>query len=382
MLHKKNFNILLSIVIFTLFLFLIFMIALNINHAIKETQNNSLHFHQLEKLNKDLNKLQHCVWTQAIVLNFIFIIIFTIVIYLQLKINKENRNLKKLHSNIEKLNNELERRVTERTLKFEKLNRELTDSIQYASLIQRAIISEEDLFNQYFKDYFVLWQPRDIVGGDIYFIEEIAENELIIMVIDSTGHGVSGAFITMLVKAIEKQIITSIQKQGQEISSSQILSFFNKSIKHLLKQHHKNKNKLKSNVGFDGAVIYLNLNKKVLKYSGASTPLLYIQDNKLNIIKGDRKSIGYRDSDENFKFTEFTIDIKKETSIYITTDGYIDQIGGIKGFPLGKSGFKKILNQIYKFPFITQKTLLIKKFNNYRKKEGQIDDITLLGFKI
>ena len=149
--------------------------------------------------------------------------------------------------------------------KIELINKQTQDSIKYASLIQSAIIPSKDDYQNFFAESFILWQPKNIVGGDIYILDVLKNNnECISMVIDCTGHGVPGAFVTMLVKAIERHILTNLSSITGKINVSNILSDFNKELKKILKQ--EGDSKVLSNVGFDGAIIYVNKKEKIIKY--------------------------------------------------------------------------------------------------------------------
>lgn len=262
-----------------------------------------------------------------------------------------------------------------------KINKHTRDSIEYASLIQSALIPQDNLFRNYFKDFFTIWDPKDIVGGDIYLFEELRdENECLLMVIDCTGHGVPGAFVTMLVKAIESTIVSTINSSKNVIvSPSEILSTFNKSMKYLLKQNDKFS---VSNAGFDGQVIYYNKKDNIIKFSSARNELFYIQDDEIKIIKGDRHSVGYKDSDVNFEFTEHIIDVSKETTIYISTDGYWDQIGGEKERSFGKKRLKNLVENIYEQPMLIQKERLMSTLQQYQGDIERNDDVTFIGIKI
>lgn len=256
----------------------------------------------------------------------------------------------------------------------------MTDSIEYSSLIQRALIPGSELFNRYFDDFFAIWQPRDVVGGDIYFFEELRhEKECLLMVIDCTGHGVPGAFVTMLVKAVERQIVNEIMLSDSEISPAQILSVFNRSIKTLLKQHNRD---AISNAGFDGGVLYINYEDKILKFAGSETPLFIVQDDRCSMIKGDRHSIGYISSDINYVFTDRTIPMEPETRLYLTTDGFFDQSGGEKGFRYGKKRFIKLIEENYKRSFSEQRELFLSELQNYKGNEIKNDDMTVIGLKL
>jgi len=260
------------------------------------------------------------------------------------------------------------------------INKQMKDSIEYASLIQHALIPSNDLFKKYFSDYLTIWHPKDIVGGDIYLFEELRnDNECILMVIDCTGHGVPGAFVTMLVKAIERQIVSIIKNSNEIVSPAKILSIFNKSMKHLLKQEDEYSI---SNAGFDGGILYYNKKERIVKFAGAETPLFYEYQGEITIIKGNRQSIGYKKSDANFVFKDHTIEVKDGMQFYITTDGYLDQNGGEKGFPFGKRRFKKLLEDNCNLPFAEQQELLLYEMMDYQGDFEKNDDMTLIGFKI
>ncbi|MEA2027512.1 MAG: FIST N-terminal domain-containing protein [Campylobacterota bacterium] len=254
------------------------------------------------------------------------------------------------------------------------------DSIEYASLIQHAILSSKNELNNYFSDSFTIWRPKDVVGGDIYFFQEINENEVIIMLIDCTGHGVHGAFVTMLVKGIERQIIGEILYSQKEINTAKILQKFNKRMKKLL--HQQKNQKQASNAGFDGGILYYNKEKKIIKYSGAQTPLFIVRDGASEIIKGDKHSIGYIDSDLTYQFKEYQVDVSNGANIYMSSDGYLDQIGGEKSFMFGKKRFVTLLEKSIDRSFIDQKQILENTFDTYRHDQEQKDDLTVVGLKI
>jgi len=261
-----------------------------------------------------------------------------------------------------------------------KLHKHTQDSIEYASLIQSSLIPEHNDIQEYFNEYFSIWQPKDTVGGDIYLFEELRnKDECLLMVIDCTGHGVPGAFVTMLVKAIERQIIGDILASNEEVSPSKILSYFNQTMKKILKQETVDSI---SNAGFDGGIFYYNKKENYIKYAGAETPLFYVQDNELNILKGNRHSVGYKKCDPNYVYTEYHIDIDKETTFYISTDGYFDQNGGNKGFPYSKKRFKEFLQNNMKASLADQEELLLSNIQQYMGEEEKNDDITVIGLKL
>lgn len=261
------------------------------------------------------------------------------------------------------------------------IHKHTKSSIEYASLIQHAIIPDDITFKKYFDDYFTLWEPKDIVGGDIYLFDELrTDNECMLMVIDCTGHGVPGAFVTMLVKALERQVSALISTDPNfEVSTAWILEYFNKTMKHLLKQEDETSI---SNAGFDAAILYYNKKKNIVKFSGAELPLFYVQNNEFKMIKGDRHSIGYKKSNADFKFKEHTIDIDSDMRLYLTTDGFIDQNGGEKGFPFGKKRLKGLIEANYEKTFEEQKSIFMESLKEYQKDEERNDDVTFVGIKV
>lgn len=276
----------------------------------------------------------------------------------------------------------LKKEIIRRTILENRLaqaNRQITDSIEFAAIIQQAFIPEEQELSLFFKDYFTIWEPRDIVGGDIYFFDKLDEkNQAILMVIDCTGHGVPGAFVTMLVKTLARNLIAHVKEENKRISPAELLSVFNRSLKHLLKQQDKSS---LSNAGFDAAIILIDKDENELIYAGANIPLFYMKDSKIIIIKADRHSLGYKTSNADFKFTDHALSFDQTIQFYLTTDGYIDQNGGKKSFPMGKKQFKKILETHTEKTMMEQKRILKEALIAYQGNEDRNDDITIVGFR-
>jgi hypothetical protein len=227
--------------------------------------------------------------------------------------------------------------------------------------------------------------PKDIVGGDIWLFNQLRhKDECLLFVIDCTGHGVPGAFVTMIVKAIEREIIGIIKDDEKlDVSPAWIMSYFNNTMKTLLKQEDENS---LSNAGFDGGVIYYNKRKQILKFCGTQIPLFYIDNSaKLHIIKGNRYSVGYKKCDINYKYKEHIIQVEEGMKFFITTDGYLDQNGGKKGFPFGKKRFSNILKQYYQEPMADIQTILQYKMMEWEMAQPnneRNDDMTVIGFEI
>lgn len=297
------------------------------------------------------------------------------------KMLKDTRRVVKMSDRREIHIKKLNKKLKEKEEKISQMHKQTQDSIKYASLIQHSIIPDDGIFEYFFSDFFSLWKPKDVVGGDIYLCIQPRNDECILFVIDCTGHGVPGAFVTMLVKAVEIQIGAILYNNNYiEMSPTWILNYFNKTIKKLLNQETKDSI---SNAGFDGGVVYYNKKEGIIKYSGAQVPLFYFnKEGELITISGDKQSIGYTNSELNYEYKEHIIKVEKGMQFYITTDGYLDQLGGEKEFPLGKTRFKEILTNCSCKPLFEQKEIFEQELNTYKGNHFQTDDITVVGFKI
>ena len=298
----------------------------------------------------------------------------------------------KMIDTTEDLIDNLDEKIDERTKELktakkelEQINKHTKDSIEYASLIQGALMPKKNVMTPFFKDYFVTWIPKDTVGGDIWLFDNLRnKDECLLMFIDCTGHGVAGAFVTMIVKSVEREITSMIKSDKSiDISPAWIMSYFNKIIKKLLAQESKDS---LSNVGFDGGVIYYNKKTQILKFAGAETTLFYMTNNgEFKTIKGDRYSVGYKKCDANYKYKETIIEVKENMKFYCTTDGYLDQNGGEKDFPFGKKRFTNIIKENYKKPMRELKRIFKTKMMAYKSaipNNTRTDDITLIAFEI
>ena len=305
-----------------------------------------------------------------------FLIFFFIASILQVIIGTYNKHLLKEELNKQHIA-ELDGKIKERTAELVKSHKHIKDNIAYAALIQSAILPQEKVLSRYVNDSFIFWRPKDVVGGDIYFVAELSsKEEVVIMVIDGAGHGVSGAFVTMLVKAIETQIVTEIETSKMKPSPALILEYFNRSIKKMLKQDKNSK----SNAGFDGGVLYYNKRTNICKYAGAKTPLFILNGDKIDIIKSDRKSVGYIRSKTDQTYTEYDVEIKDGTTLYITTDGLIDQEGS-NNTRYSKKEFQKLIQNINTKVLQEQKNDIISVLESFQGDALQSDDITVVGLK-
>ncbi|MCE3278243.1 MAG: protein serine/threonine phosphatase [Bacteroidetes bacterium] len=250
-------------------------------------------------------------------------------------------------------------------------NKNITDSINYARRIQQAILPSREEINRSLNDYFILYKPKDIVSGDFYFYAE-RNDRVIVAVADCTGHGVPGAFMSMIGNDILNQVI--IEKGITR--PAEILNLLNKGVKKALKQEST---KSETGDGMDIALCSIDLKNSKVEFAGAMRPL-YHASGEIFKINADKASIGGA-TDENFKFTEQIIKVKKGDSIYIYTDGYLDQFGGEKGKKFMAKNFKNLLSSIHHKPMKEQHDILDVTLTDWAREREQVDDILVMGIK-
>ncbi len=262
---------------------------------------------------------------------------------------------------------------------IQKKSNQITASINYAERIQRAILPSDSKIQKHLPESFVFFKPRDIVSGDFYWFNEV-KGKIIFAAIDCTGHGVPGAFMSMVGNTEMNEIID----QRKIIYPDVILNEMNRRIQSSLQQD-ENKNR----DGMDMSVCVIDLEAQELTFSGAKRPLVYIQNNELHDIKGERKSIGGQQKERVRIFSRHTISLKtpdnSPTYFYMFSDGFPDQFGngGKRKFTTKK--LKELLFEIHQLPLQQQKEVLSQRLDEWmlgnNEPQKQIDDILVIGFK-
>ncbi len=251
--------------------------------------------------------------------------------------------------------------------------RQITDSIEYACRIQTAILPPADYITSVIPDHFILYKPRDIVSGDFYWITH-KEGKIVVAVVDCTGHGVPGAFMSMLGFAFLNEIVN----KETDLKAHKILNQLRDYVKESLHQTGKED---EAKDGMDIALCIIDPEHQKLQYSGAYNPLYLIRNEEFISLKADRMPIGIHIIEKE-SFTNHEIDIQKGDIIYIFTDGYIDQFGGPKALKFKTGPFKEKLISIKEYPMSRQKEILETEFNNWKGTRDQIDDVLVMGIKI
>ncbi len=282
----------------------------------------------------------------------------------------------------------LEQRVTERTEELHQsnerlgiVNRQVMDSIQYASLLQAAILPDERAMARRLNDVFALWRPRDVVGGDFYIFRELGDSFLI-GVVDCSGHGVPGAFMTMMVNAVLDHVVS--ETTGGDPAA--ILGGLNRMVRAALARGRDNP---RFDNGLDIGLCLVRPASGDLLFAGGRIGLHIVDAAtapgdgvSVTEIKGDSQSLGYRRSRLDHAFTVHRVALAAGRSFYLTTDGFLDQAGGPRGFGFGNRRFDAMLREQDGRPMADRKAAFAGILAEYQGARAQRDDITLLGFAL
>ena len=299
----------------------------------------------------------------------------------ELKINLESAlevyNLKSQNKNLiidlKEANQNLERKVMERTRQIEQQRIDITDSIHYASRIQKALMPSSEELEEFFPYHFVLNKPKDIVSGDYYWVSR-KQNKLIFAVADCTGHGVPGAFMSIM----GINFLNEIVNKPEVPNANEIL---NELRQQLIKSLGQTGDRDEARDGMEMALCVVDLENKIIQFSGAFRPLFLISEGHLKVFRGDRMPIGIY-NEEELSFTNKEFPYKENDMIYMFTDGYVDQIGGPHRKTFKSVRFKELLWEIQQKPMKEQGMILREEVEIWRSGQEQIDDIMVVGIKL
>jgi serine phosphatase RsbU (regulator of sigma subunit) len=261
---------------------------------------------------------------------------------------------------------------------IEKSHESIRQSINYARRIQMSFLPEEAKFlDDSIKDYFIVWNPKDVIGGDCYWFAHTSEG-FFMAVIDCTGHGVPGSMMTFVVLSALSRALSLC---GTASDPAELLAFINKRIKHDLGQHTTDS---VSNDGMDGAFIFIDKEVKTLTYAGANIPLMFIRPNadEVEELRPDKLSVGYVHVPIEAEYAVSQLELESGMRFFITTDGIVDQVGGERSLCFGKKRLKKLLLKTRNMSMNEQKNVILEEFFAYRGNESQRDDNTIIGFEI
>jgi serine phosphatase RsbU (regulator of sigma subunit)/ligand-binding sensor domain-containing protein len=324
-------------------------------------------------------------WYRSNLAYIVYFILGIALVYLLIKYN--TKRLRAINDLLEKTVKERTHELWEERDKLHEANLEITDSINYAKIIQQSILPDVKDFKQAFKDSFIYFKPRNIVSGDFYWFNLLGNNKKlaanlnqhIIVAADCTGHGVPGAFMSMIGSEKLNQSIAEIS----DLTPANILSFMNQKIKDSLKQEDGNS---QSKDGMEISLCFLDLDTNILTFAGANRPLwIYRKGCKLEdveIIKPTKAGIaGHTRADQVFEETE--IQLFPGDTIYMFTDGAPDQFGGPKNKKLTTKGFRQLLFDIQSQNMEQQGKAIHGYYRSWMGNNNeQVDDILIMGIRI
>lgn len=279
------------------------------------------------------------------------------------------RKMKKLSKDLSQTNKEV---INQNSI-IEEKNKDITDSIQYAKQIQNALLSSDNIFIESFKDYFILFKPKDIVSGDFYWAHK-TEDEILIANADCTGHGVPGAFMSLI--GVSK--LNEIVKERKILDTSKIMDILRDGILEIFSSDNPEQQKKD---GMDMVMMRYHIKTKVLQFSCANNPLWLLRDGELLKYKADKFPVGFSyGSIQPFTLNEITL---KTGDIVLTfSDGYADQFGGADEKKFKYKNLQKIIIDSSSQPLSEMKQMLYDNLINWKGNLEQVDDITIIGFKV
>ncbi len=316
------------------------------------------------KVESELQQLQ--IQNDKIVIASVVIVSF-LVVGLSLVIFQELRTIRKNKKQLEAQNIELEAQK----LIIQEKNDNITESIDYAKSVQSALL-RFNVPDAYQNDFFVYFQPKDIVSGDFFWFSQIGDID-IVAAVDCTGHGVAGAFMTIIGHSTLDQIINK-EKTTQP---TEILKKLDSHISSAI----NTTNRATSDHGMDLALCAIDRKNKTINFAGANRPLYYFENGVLKIIKGSKRTIGDADTSKE-EFIQTSIKYESGNIFYLFSDGYADQFGGPENKKFMVSNFKNLLTAIHHQPLMQQRTKIKEEFTKWQGITEQTDDVLVIGFKV
>jgi serine phosphatase RsbU (regulator of sigma subunit) len=318
--------------------------------------------HEIDLLTKDGEIQKSQVRTQkivigAVVLGLLFVIAFAFLIFNRLTVTRQ-----------QKLIIEDQKRIVEVK------NKHITDSINYAKRIQDSILPSREQLSKYFSDYFIFFRPRDIVSGDFYWFSELHEKSKAILVIaDCTGHGVPGAFMSM----IGNTLLNEIVNEQHIIQPAEILNHLNEGIVKALHQGSRTQDD-----GMDISICLFDKENSKITFAGANHSMYIANEKTVKEIKGDIHSIGSMFGQKSISFTQKEINIQKNSTMFFFSDGFPDQVGGEKRRKFLTTRMEKLFVSVSALNIKEQERAIAKAFDDWKGKYAQLDDVLLAGIRV
>ncbi|MDX2174819.1 MAG: SpoIIE family protein phosphatase [Bacteroidota bacterium] len=318
-------------------------------------------------------------WYRSSLAYLTYIILFIAFIFLIVQLN--SKRLKSLNRKLELTIADRTKTISHQNKELEHKQKEIIDSINYAQRIQRALLASKILLDENLKnstlnrDYFIFFQPKDIVSGDFYWASQLTNSNFTIAIADSTGHGVPGAIMSMLnISCLKEAVIAQKLNQPNEI-----LNYTRSKIIETLANDGSTDG---GKDGMDCSLLNFDLSTNILTYSAANNPIWIVKNNsELIELKADKMPVGKHDRD-SISFTQDTIQLQKGDVVYASTDGMPDQFGGPKGKKFMYKHLKELLLEISGLPMTQQYKVISQQFNHWKGDLEQVDDVLVFGFRV
>lgn len=344
------------------------------NEALVLEQNNRLLEAEKEQQTITLEKEKQ-IRRLATGLGILMALVAVMILFGLISTRKKNQKLAESKRQIEIINADLEQKNAEVLRQkdiIEQKNQSITDSIQYARRIQTAVLPPINFLDEWGLESFIMFRPKDIVSGDFYWGKRRG-GRIIVAAADCTGHGVPGAFMSMLGNAFLDEIFNTSEFRN----AAGILNILREEVISALKQKGLTG---EARDGMDISLSIINKETSTLDFAGANNPLYLIRDNKLIKVPADKMPIGIHFT-EFMPFTNHTLDFRKGDTIYLFSDGYADQFGGDKGRKFMYKPFQNLLLRHHCLPVEEQKIKLEKTFDEWMAGYEQVDDVLVIGIR-
>ncbi len=304
------------------------------------------------ELQKSKVRLQNII-IGSIIMGFLLVVAFAVFVFNRLRITRKQKLI-----------------IEDQKKLVDQKNKHITDSINYAKRIQDSILPSREELAESFSDHFLFFRPREIVSGDFYWLSNSHSGKTVLAVADCTGHGVPGAFMSM----IGNTLLNKIVNESQVTAPARILDQLNEGIVHALHQESRSQD--------DGMDISICLfEKEKITFAGANHSLYVVSENSLEEIQGDIYSIGSMFGKKDFSFSQKEV-VGKRTCVFLSSDGYTDQRGGEKGKKFGTKSLHRMFIDIAGRTAAQQLLEIEKTFNAWKQNYAQLDDVLVMGIKL
>jgi len=324
-----------------------------------------------QEFQRQQEKRRQMFRTAFILIALVFVTILAVVMYRSYKIKQKDNILLAQQKEEIAAQRDL---VTQQRDQIQKQKEEITDSIHYASRIQNAILPPENFRQQIMHEHFILYKPRDIVSGDFYWITH-RNGKVVVTGADCTGHGVPGAFMSMLGVSFLNEIVN----KEEVLHADQIL---NRLREQVIRSLHQTGKEGENKDGMDISLMVLDEHSLEMEFAGAYNPCYIIRQEEVMELKADRMPIGIYSEKGEQAFSSQKFQLQKGDAIYLASDGYEDQFGGPEGKKLKAKTFKDTLIKIHDKPMTEQRDYLDNFIEQWRKGYDQVDDILVIGMRI